>query len=149
MNELLQQLSVRYPRLSFQEGAHFSWSAAKQSITYTSLDDADSSWDLLHELGHATLNHAAYTNDMELLKKEVMAWDKALELSQDFGITIDPDHIEDCLDSYRDWIFKRSTCPECRIQGIQKTPEQYLCMNCKHTWIVTKSRFCRPYRRSK
>jgi hypothetical protein len=145
---LLQQLTRKYPQFTFEEGNHFSWSAARKSISYTSIEDADSAWNLLHELGHALLDHSAYTNDMELLKKEVCAWDKALELAREFGVVIDADHIEDCLDSYRDWIFKRSTCPECRAQGIQKAPERYICINCRHSWIVTKSRFCRPYRRS-
>lgn len=149
MDNLVTSLKSQYPKLSFKTGDVFSWSSSRQTITYVHSDQADNICDLLHELGHAILVHSAYDSDMELLTKEVAAWKQAKEISMQLGISIDDDHIEQCLDSYRDWIFKRSSCPECRVQGIQKSPELYFCLNCVNTWHVTKSRFCRPYRRSK
>ena len=149
MNDLLQQLRQDYPNLTFTQGNHFSWSSAKNQITYTSDTEASDTWNLLHELGHGILVHSEYTNDVDLLMKEVAAWEQARKLALLYNIAIDDEHMQDCLDSYRDWIFKRSSCPECRVQGIQKSSEQYMCLNCKHTWRVTKSRLCRPYRRSR
>ena len=149
MQNLVTKLQLRYPNISFLEGDVFRWSPSEQTVTYINSGKASDPWSLLHELGHALLQHQAYQSDIELLQKEVAAWHTANSICEDFGVSIDSDHVETCLDSYRDWIHKRSTCPQCSLQGIQKTSEEYLCFNCKHTWVVTSARFCRPYRRSK
>lgn len=149
MKKLVTALQSSYPDITFNEGTIFRWTPSTRSITYTDRGKEHNTWSLLHELGHAILNHQAYSSDIELLQKEVAAWRQAIALAANFDITIDTEHIENCLDSYRDWIHKRSTCPECSLQGIQRSSEQYFCLNCRHTWKVTSARFCRPYRRSK
>lgn len=58
------------------------------------------------------------------------------------------DHIQDCLDSYRDWLHKRSLCPDCRLSSIQINERTYACIFCHKQWHVTAERFCRPYRRN-
>jgi hypothetical protein len=60
-------------------------------------------------------------------------------------VIIDEEHIQNCLDTYRDWLHKRSTCPRCDSHGLQ-TSEQYKCYNCRAVWRVGNERFCRAYR---
>jgi hypothetical protein len=148
MIDLIQKLQLKYPDISFIEGQNFRWSPSIQTITYILSDIPENRWSLFHELGHGILNHKAYESDIELLQKEVAAWHEALKIAPQFDMIIDTEHVQTCLDSYRDWLHKRSTCPDCSLQGIQKTSDQYMCLNCKHAWLVTSARFCRPYRRS-
>lgn len=149
MEELVGKLRRRYPSITFLVGNSAQWSFQRQEILYVPEESNESIWALLHELGHGILGHASYTTDVDLLKKEVAAWEKAQEMAVDYGLIIDENHIEDCLDTYRDWLHKRSTCPECGSQGIQRTEKLYNCFNCPAAWNVTLSRFCRPYRLKK
>lgn len=148
MNGVLKQIKADFPHIRFVRGKAFCWSPQGQTITYPSADlSTVQVWSLLHEIGHALLAHTAYESDFELLLLEVAAWDKARELGERYGMTIDEDHVQDCLDTYRDWIHQRSTCPQCGNQSLQEDSRTYRCFNCRTVWQVTASRFCRPYRR--
>lgn len=104
-------------------------------------------WALLHETGHALLAHKSYKTDIELLKMEIAAWEKAHELGIQFAIKIDENHVQDCLDTYRDWLHARALCPSCGTRCLQHSSgHEYRCHNCHTSWKVTPSRFCRPYR---
>jgi len=117
-------------------------------VIYTdSKDSPISEWALLHEVGHALLEHHNYRSDLELISLESQAWDKAKVLGKKYGQQIDPDHIEDCMDTYRDWLHQRSACPVCDTRSLQQDARHYKCFNCGQVWTVTSSRFCRPYRR--
>lgn len=149
MNQLLADLKKHFPNLNFTAGEQFYWSPKTDKIFYAidGENDERDSWSLLHETGHALLGHTTFKTDFELLKLEVEAWQKAQELAPDFGLKIDPNHIEDCLDSYRDWLHKRSLCPTCNTVSLQEdSGTKYRCHNCHTTWTVTKNRFCRAYR---
>jgi hypothetical protein len=143
---LLTRVSQDYPQLHFSEGNVFSWSPKNKTITYKTGPQKVRAWSLLHELAHAVLEHKSYQTDFELLLLEVAAWDKAKELSENYGIQIDEDHIQDCIDTYRDWLYQRSTCPLCSCTSLQHNSTTYRCFNCSTSWTVTASRFCRPYR---
>jgi hypothetical protein len=151
MDTLLDQLSTRFSGLSFVAGKQFCWSPETQEIFYKSGAGGEhASWSLLHETGHALLGHTSYHADFELVLLEVAAWGKARELATDLGVSIDEDHIQDCLDTYRDWLYKRSICPSCSTKSIQQNDfSHYRCFNCRTTWGVTASRFCRSYRSTK
>lgn len=147
MEKLLKELTVSFPDLNFAQGSRCRWSPADKTITYTTEgSDEEAVWALFHELAHADLNHISYEVDVELLLMEVAAWQKAKELAENHGYTIDEDHIQDCLDTYRDWLDQRSTCPTCGNNSLQHGPEEYRCFNCQTVWRVSASRFCRPYR---
>jgi hypothetical protein len=152
MDELVTTLQVQSPALRFTPGSQFCWSPETNEIFYkaaASNDQADA-WSLLHETGHALLGHASYKADFELLRLEIAAWDRARQLAQTLKIEIDEDHIQDCLDTYRDWLHKRSICPNCTTKCLQQGDfVHYRCFNCHTVWRVTASRFCRAYRRSK
>lgn len=148
MQQLIDTLKHRFPHLTFSEGTAFYWSPINQTIYYRQdKTNNKSSWSLLHETGHALLNHQQYILDFELLQLELAAWEKATALGSELGITINLEHIEDCLDSYRDWLYARSICPLCSNKGIQQSdPRLYRCFNCASEWKVAPSRFCRAYR---
>lgn len=146
---LLQQLKDKVPNITFKAGSTFLWSPRQQSITYRQENEESerSTWALLHETAHAILNHQQYHYDIDLLLLEADAWKEAKTLASELGIRIDEDHIQDCLDTYRDWLHQRATCPRCSTVSLQKTPNEYQCHNCLATWQVSSSRFCRPYRK--
>ncbi|HSX45757.1 MAG TPA: hypothetical protein VLG27_02000 [Candidatus Saccharimonadia bacterium] len=151
MVELIQQLKKTFPKLKFKAGPQFSWSPETAEIIYKTGSASDEAgWSLLHETGHALLDHHNYRADVELLRLEVAAWQKAQELATKFGIRIDEDHIQDCLDTYRDWLYKRSICPDCSAKCLQQDDStHYRCFNCHKVWRVSSSRFCRAYRSTK
>jgi hypothetical protein len=145
---LLSNLKKDYPSISFVEGDVFSWSPKHSSVKYVPhlLKADEGSWTLLHELAHGILGHTNYSTDFELVKMEAAAWQKAKQLSVNYAVSIDEDHIQDCLDTYRDWLHQRSTCPECTNNSLQTDPNTYTCSNCGQSWHVSNARFCRPYR---
>ena len=150
LSEIILNLTSSYPSISIKPGDTFYWSPGEKTVYYNdSFTSPEGVWALLHETGHALLDHEQYFTDIELLTKEVEAWERAKEIVDDLqlNITIDEDHIQDCLDSYRDWIHKRSLCPDCYLSGVQTDSETYTCVFCHAHWQVSTDRFCRPYRR--
>lgn len=149
MEQLLRQVRTDNPDLLISEGDHFYWSPRKRQIVYSpSTQSGTPEVSLLHELAHAHLGHQTFTTDFNLLQMEVDAWAEAEKLGLKYKVRIDADYIEDCLDTYRDWLYLRSTCPRCTANGLQENSGQYRCFNCSQTWSVSSSRLCRPYRRS-
>ncbi len=151
MERNLNKLKLLYPELIFKPGKQFCWSPESGEVIYNAGATGDSaSWSLLHETGHALLKHTSYQADFQLIRLEVAAWEKAKELAAQLGVGIDEDHIQDCLDTYRDWLYKRSICPGCHSKCLQQDDYMhYRCFNCHTTWRVTPSRFCRAYRATK
>jgi hypothetical protein len=147
--DLLDKLSKTEARLHvFKPAKSYYWSPKDKTIFYQDDDKSQVGlWTLLHETCHGLLDHKSYQSDFELVMLEVDAWEKAVELGREFSLKIDQDHIQDCLDSYRDWQYKRSLCPRCDLGGIQINAQTYSCMFCNDTWKVSAARFCRPYRR--
>ncbi len=150
MRTLLSRFQQDHPQLEFVPGKQFRWSPLKQQIMFVKeqLVQPQGYWTLLHELSHALLGHKNYRSDLELVKMESAAWEHALELAEVYNVSIPNDYIQDCLDTYRDWLHLRSTCPTCTTHSLQQNDQKYTCYNCGHTWRVSSSRFCRPYRMS-
>jgi len=148
MIDMITRLQAQYPNLHFSYGERFYWSPETDEIFYDPNASGESAaWSLLHETGHALLRHQTYQADVELLRLELEAWERARELAKDVGINIDEDHIQDCLDTYRDWLYKRSICPSCGTKSLQQNDfVHYKCFNCHTAWRVSADRFCRPYR---
>jgi hypothetical protein len=147
MEHIAHKIEADYPQFNFVHAKTACWSPRDNEVHYT-LGKTYSMAGLFHELGHALLGHQHYQTDLDLLNKEIAAWEHAVILAPHYGTTINLNHIQDCLDTYRDWLHKRSTCPTCRANGLQTGPQIYSCLNCGHAWQVSSSRFCRPYRRS-
>ncbi len=147
-SKLLMQLAQQLPEVVFTAGESFYWSPESKTISYVpaTLENNQGIWSLLHEAGHALHDHSTYRSDFELLQLELDAWEAAKQLGEGLQMSIDEDYLQDCLDTYRDWLHRRSTCPTCGTNGLQSSPSLYQCYNCTASWSVTSSRFCRAYR---
>ncbi len=99
-------------------------------------------WRLLHELGHGLLEHKNYVLDLERIKMERAAWEKAKEVGRRYQIEIDKEFIERELDTYRDWLHRRSKCPICGLTRYQTEDGSY---HCPGHEIGTDREFCRIY----
>jgi NADH pyrophosphatase NudC (nudix superfamily) len=151
MQELIDTLAAKFPKLRFTPGQQFYWSPETGEIFYEAkARGKQATWSLLHETGHALSGHISYQADFELLRLEIDAWERARQIAAELGVTIDEDHIQNSLDTYRDWLHKRSICPSCGTKCLQQGDfVHYRCFNCHIVWKVTASRFCRAYRRRK
>ena len=147
MERVIKLLNLQFPDLTYRPGDSFYWSPQRQEIRYVADSIAPSCiWTLLHETSHAILRHNSYESDFELIMLEIKAWEAAKKLAKKMKVKIDENHIEDCLDTYRDWIHARSICPKCESKSLQTDKLHYRCFNCHASWRVTASRFCRSYR---
>ena len=147
-SSLLDHLHQRHPSVTFVAGDVFSWQPETSTITY---DSEDPLFDarLLHEVGHAELKHGSYDRDIDLIAMERDAWQRArIELAPTYNVVIDGDVIHHDMDTYRDWLHERSTCPHCDSNGIQIKQREYKCVSCRQTWRVNEARNCqlRRYR---
>jgi lipopolysaccharide biosynthesis regulator YciM len=119
------------------------WSPGNQTVYYAeNSTDKDGYAYLLHELSHGLLEHTDYDRDVALITMERAAWDKANELAVKYDLTIDDDLVESNLDSYRDWLHARSTCPNCGATGLQTKKLGYSCPACDQKWRVNEARVC-------
>lgn len=136
---LISQLKTNYPNILFKSAERFLWSPSEQTIYY--IPGGNPAF-LLHELSHALLNHLDYSRDVELISMESKAWDKAVELANNYNIQIDDKTIQSTLDTYRNWLHDRSTCPVCTATGVQTKKYNYKCLACNNEWQVNEARIC-------
>lgn len=148
-NKLLNLLARKFDgELKFEPSKSYYWSPTDSTVYFQAGDTSEVGlWTILHETCHGLLKHTNYSSDFELVLLEANAWQEAEKLSGDFGIEISDEHVQDCLDSYRDWQYKRSLCPKCDLGGVQTDQKTYSCMFCDGNWKVSSARFCRPYRK--
>lgn len=145
---LVTQLKIDYPELTLTPGSGFYWSPGQNTVYFNPKSTKPyATLSLLHELGHGVLRHTNFHTDFELLQLEVAAWEFARNIAPAYEITVDSEHIEDSLDTYRDWLHDRSQCPTCGVRSLQIHARTYSCYNCQTQWHVSRSRFCRAYRR--
>lgn len=146
-NDLLKQLRTDFADLTFESDESFRWSPSARTVYYDPKDFSNTPL-LLHEAAHGVLGHQSYDYDIDLLKLERQAWNKAHELGEHYGVAITDETVEDAIDSYRDWLHARSTCPSCSRNGIQSSSDTYECLVCSEKWQVNDARSC-GLRRSK
>ena len=130
MNEkLVEKLRVDYPELRFCAGRKFAFRPPRNVI----IGPLEPSWELLllHEVSHAILRHRTFRMDVERLKMESEAWEKAKELASIYGIQMDEDFIQGELDTYRDWLHQKSRCPSCGLTRFQTPDGTYHCPGCE------------------
>jgi hypothetical protein len=143
---MIDALITDHPNITFKRSRYFMWSPTTNTVHYRHQPRDEEIWSLLHELGHALLSHTSFDSDLELLKHERAAWDKAQQIADKYNITISIDHIESSLDTYRDWLYQRSRCPECGQASVQIKTRQYSCFNCLCQWKVPASQACQVKR---
>lgn len=149
-NLTLDDIRSTFPELKFAAGSVFSWSASDSTIYYPIDTDFDNSflYSLLHEIAHGLLVHNSFTNDLNLISLERDAWEKSKKIAQSLGTNVDEEHIEKCMDTYRDWLYTRSLCPNCHQCGLQTSKTTYECIFCNDSWRVSLSRLCKVTRRA-
>lgn len=136
---LIDKLATDFPDFTFEQGADFMWSPTTHTVFYTNTANTPQ---LFHELAHGILDHTGFRRDIELLSMEVAAWKNAKEIAQRYGVVIDDAAAEDHLDTYREWMHARSTCPNCEAVGVQSGETTYSCVACQHEWQVNDARHC-------
>lgn len=139
ISSLVAKLCTTYPDLSFIRLDDLAWSPDEQAVHYC--PDSSPS-ELLHEVGHALLGHRSFARDITLLEMERDAWQRARQLADELGCAIDDSIATAHLDSYRDWLHARSTCPTCRETGIEVARRHYRCLSCDTQWHVNDARRC-------
>ena len=140
MQELLGRLREDYPDLRFREGKRFCFRPVRTIIfDAAGLDkfkdlgvDEQKYWclQLLHEVGHALLEHKNFVTDTERLKMEQAAWERAHKLCVTYSIEYDEDFVEAELDTYRNWLHRKSCCSKCGLTRCQLRSGKYYCPNC-------------------
>lgn len=148
--KLLEQVRQDYPELRFREGRKFAF-APPRTITvivkkcnrnrnghetgkeqvYSEAEQKIYSLRLLHELGHVTLGHRDFFTDVERLKMERAAWEKAREFCVQYEVDFNEDFVESELDTYRDWLHQRSKCRTCGQTRFQNENGRYYCPFCE------------------
>lgn len=138
---LANNLQPDFSAFIFKASDEFRWAPQENTIFYDQTSDDYAS--LLHELAHAVLQHENYTKDITLIEMERDAWQYAVTtLAPKYKTTINDNIVQDSLDTYRDWLHARSTCPNCKATGVQTKKSQYKCVLCATQWRVNDARIC-------
>ncbi|MBQ3474389.1 hypothetical protein IJH24_03125 [Candidatus Saccharibacteria bacterium] len=130
MDDFVEKLRQDFPEFKFRPGKKFSFRFPK-TITLGP-DEPGAKLLLLHELGHAILGHQDFKTDVERLKMEVEAWEKARELAKTYRVEFNEEAVQDELDTYRDWLHKKSRCPKCGLTRFQDKDKKYHCPRCEN-----------------
>ena len=128
--DLLERLERDYPDFRFREGKKFAFRPPRTIILGP--DEPFSELLTLHEVSHAICKHRDFRMDVERLKMENEAWDKARELAEYYGIEVNEDLIQGELDTYRDWLHQKSRCPVCGLTRFQTPDSRYHCPRCEN-----------------
>lgn len=150
---ILSKIKQDFPEIHFVSGDVFAWSPESMTITYIPGSSTDGTAHLLHELAHALLKHSDYQRDINLIDMERSAWEYAVQkLAPRYNVDIamTDDIVQNSLDSYREWLHARSSCPNCQAVGIENHKHQYRCLQCQSSWRVNEARNCelRRYKNS-
>jgi hypothetical protein len=127
---LLESIKKDFPEIVFKSGRKFLFRPPRTIVLGP--PEADELLILLHELGHALSGHSSFDMDVERLKMEREAWDKARELADKYGVDFDEAVAERELDTYRDWLDHKSRCPRCGLVCYQTKDGNYHCPRCEN-----------------
>lgn len=142
-SSLVETLRADYPAIRFMSADDYYWSAAERTVYVADQENTIDEAVVLHELAHGLLDHHAFSRDIELVKMEREAWELVrTELGPRYKITVTDEAVEDMIDTYRDWLHARSTCPTCSMTGVQTDEFAYHCVGCGHDWRVNEARRC-------
>lgn len=144
MEVLLEKLKIDFSEFKFVEGRKFAFrpprtiviepkeTSIKKAGTEDEVNTEAAKLLLLHEVGHAALGHRNFRTDVERLRMELAAWEKARELATHYGLDFDNGLMEAELDSYRDWLHRKSCCPKCGLTRYQTPDGSYHCPRCEN-----------------
>ena len=127
--EFFTQLYRDYKQFRFKIGKKFAFRPPKTIVLGP--PEPFSALLALHEVSHAICEHKAFKTDIERLRMEVQAWEKARELASFYGIEVDEELVQRELDTYRDWLHQKSRCPECGLTRFETSDGVYHCPRCE------------------
>lgn len=130
MNELLIRLKNDFPELRFINGKKYAFHPPRTIVVGP--DEENNSLLLLHEVGHAISGHHDFKMDVQRLKMEAEAWEKARGLAEAYNMEYDDEVAQIELDTYRDWLHKKSRCPNCGLTRFQTPDGSYHCPRCEN-----------------
>ena len=125
---LFDKVQSDYPELRFMKGRKFLYRPPKTIIVGP--DEPNDSLLLLHEVGHALCGHHNFHTQIERLRMEREAWEKAKEICGRYGVVYDETAAEQELDTYREYLDKKSRCPKCGLTRFQDASGKYYCPAC-------------------
>lgn len=123
----LANIRCDFPDLRIISGKRFSFRPPR-AVVY---EEGGSSLLFLHEVGHALIGMYDFKTEVGRLKIEVMAWEKAKELCDVYGVDVDEELIEAELDTYREWLHQKSRCPKCGLTRFQTPDGVWHCPQCE------------------
>lgn len=142
-DSLQTKLVADFPTITFKNSDDFYWSPSKKTVYIGQVKTHTDTLTLLHEVAHAHLGHRDFRRDIDLLRIEREAWDYVEStLAPKYGLATNQDTVEDMIDTYREWLHIRSTCPSCSLTGIQTDEFIYHCLGCNQDWRVNEARRC-------
>lgn len=145
INSVVKQLQADYADIAFRYGSEFQWSPTSRTITHPNIKSYEDLFQLLHEISHAQLSHSAYQSDIRLIDMERQAWQYAIDQiapKYQLSLTEEDDVVQSALDSYRQWLHARSSCPSCSAVGQEVGKNHYRCLSCHQKWRVNEARTC-------
>ena len=128
--QFLDQLRMDYPELHFVNGRKFAFRPPRTVVVGP--NETNDSLLIMHELGHALCHHRDFKTDAIRLGMEREAWEKARELCSKYEVVYDESIVETELDTYRDWLDKKSRCPSCGLTRFQTPDGLYHCPRCEN-----------------
>ncbi len=142
-------IDVYKSTFSFVPSDVFHWSPESNTIFFNNSEITSDTGklSLLHEVAHALLRHTTYRYDIDLIKIESDAWQKTKFLASERNVVFNDEHAQDCLESYRSWLHKRATCPNCDQVTLESKPQIYACFNCGVQWNVSRNQLCQIQRK--
>lgn len=141
---LIDKLREDFPGVRFEEAE--VWRSGDRVVGFVAGDE-NGELLLLHELAHIVLRHESYTRDVELVRMEMEAWEEVKStLAPRYGVEFKAELAESQLDTYREWLDKRSRCPKCNYTGWQVNSAKYQCPLCRDEWRVGNSVARQVYR---
>lgn len=142
IHSLVKKLAKDYPQFHFELSDEFLWSPRKRTVFIDPSAQHAREFSL-HELSHALLDHHGYLFGVNLIKIERDAWAYAeKQLAPLYGIHMSEELVQDNLDTYREWLYARSLCPECEATGLETRDQAFRCLSCGHEWRVNDARTC-------
>ena len=129
-DSLLLLLRRDYPDIIFKTGKKYLFRPPRTILLGP--PETDDMLIILHELGHALSGHTSFDMDVQRLKMEREAWDKARELASLYGIDFKEEVAERELDTYREWLDHKSRCPRCGLVCYQTKDGKYHCPRCEN-----------------
>ena len=126
----LAKIKNNYPELVFKAGKRFSFRPPRTVVVGP--EEPQDELLLLHELGHALSRHVMFDTGAKRLKMEREAWEKARVLAAVYSVEFDDSLVEAELDTYRDWLDKKSRCPRCGLTRYQTPDGTYHCPRCEN-----------------